>query len=129
MVVSLYASQRVSLCSQVPGLTKTFIDVDSFDTEDGSLYILDPNDDLFYYHRARFRGSRDGKVRIAITFRWLGHRMPYLCGDYKGNRKHCEAYGCPRRILEQKNKNKTKLRALVPELYQGLPNKPKFSKS
>ena len=105
IVVSLLASQHFEICNKVKtnaGKDK-HVPVCTFPTEDCSVYILDPEDDLQWCHQARFpAGCPSNAVRVCLTFRWLAKRMEFLggdCGGHTGNRAHAQAVRAPRTII------------------------------
>jgi len=76
-------------------------------TEDCSIYVMDSQDDLEWYHRTYFPQARSPEavpshaVRISITFRWLAKRMTFLGENYDcndGNRVYAQAVH-PRPII------------------------------
>ena len=118
MVVTLLDSMRVEFCTRrkLPSTKNgrssyTHDMVDMFDTEDCSVYVQDPNDDLEYFHRAQFlphfwkvEGSdgknkqvrlsktpKHGRVHVAITYRWLGKRTEFFGKDHgRVSRQNCQ---------------------------------------
>ena len=76
-----------------------------------SVHCMDPLDDLQYYHctewpKAPKKGEIskiNSKVKISMTFRWLGKRAQFLGSNYNnrsGERKYTQAITQPRRLLK-----------------------------
>ena len=87
--------------------------VSKFLTEHGSIYCMDADDDLHYYHQTKWPRKKNHncpkQVRICITFRWLGKRQKFLGSDYNGrcgDRKHTPAVFA--RQIMNKNKSRPK---------------------
>jgi hypothetical protein len=134
IVVSLLDTMRVEFCKQTRQrnskgeMVTCFEMVDYFNKEDRSAYVLDPNDDLDVYHRVFFLRDfikeersggkrkkehiyisstpRCGKVRVAITYCWLGKRAEFFCDDYSvHSRCHCQViHGAVKELSKSKNK-------------------------
>lgn len=88
IVVSFLASQKVSFGKPFPSRAKKLITEESFDAKDGSVHMLDPNEENGGLSCCEvLLWKTKGQARLAMTFCWLGHGVPYLCGDYHGKRK------------------------------------------
>jgi hypothetical protein len=119
VVVSFLSSQYFDFCDKIKdenGKTKYNV-VNSFLTENCSIYVMDPNEDLKYYHTTRWPKGKNNnhEVRMCITFRWLGKRIEFLGADYNGNtgnRKYTQAHHAPMKIV---NKFSEKKRAAYKE--------------
>lgn len=103
IVVSFLASQFFEFLKEARASGERY--GDSLITEHCSIYILDPEDDVNFYHHARFgRGSERHDVRVAVTLRWLGARKVYIGEDYKGScgdRRYQEAVDGVRKMIKE----------------------------
>lgn len=63
----------------------------TMDVDDLCVYILNALDDEMFFHASKFEGECKGKVRVALTFRWLARRLPYLCGGLERDGPRHEA--------------------------------------
>ena len=106
IVVSFFSAQEFKMCQQraVAGTSYAYDVKDSFLLQHCSVYVLDPRDDIEWHHTAEFprpikvNGQR---MRVALTLRWLGNQQQFLCEDYNGARKHCQAVGSPRTVIKK----------------------------
>ena len=81
---------------------------DSVFTEHCSVYVLDPNDDLFYKHSAQFVADRHTKarkhktrIRYALTMRWLSNRKKFHCTDNNRGLSHFQAVPFPKKTIRK----------------------------
>jgi hypothetical protein len=62
--------------------------------EDGSAFVLDPQDDENYMHAAKFKkggkGTPKDRIRSVLVFRWLSCRASFYGADKKGPRQHAQ---------------------------------------
>ena len=104
IVISFFDQQVFEMCHHLGD--KKYKIIDSFLTQHCSVYVLDPNDDRIYYHRTKFPPKdKKGKIRYALTLRWLGLRESYYGDDNQEGLAHCKAVHNPEELIKQNHKN------------------------
>lgn len=111
IVVSFFDTHVFEMCQAIGN--KRFKVIDSFLTGHCSVYVLDPNDDKRFYHRTHFQaGNKAGKIRYALTLRWLSSRGLYFGPNNANGLAHCMAVSCPKHVIKQHYSKSTKAQAI-----------------
>ena len=106
IVVSFFDSQMIRL-GTLDGNQK-FVDHDVFSTDHCSVHVLDPSDDSLYHHTNKFETmrtrmvNRPTRIRLALTFRWLGNRKQFFGPDNKSGLEYCQVEARPLEFIRRK---------------------------